>query len=325
MSIIIKFVKSYAMSFAVPVLLIGLLLLISPESRSWTAIESLLKQGFAPAILGWGVLFNMKAGNWDFSIGARIVLAAIIAGNLSVGYGLGIAGFVVLSIVISLILGVIVGGAYRLLNIPSLIVSIGLMLIFESFTRIIYDGTGVHFDATYMVLGTSPFNLIMFVICFALATILYYKRKYGYNVRAVGSNPTVAQTNGINAAKTKAVALVISGLFAGLYAVLNTSTTGVVSAVAGTMGSAATVFDAMMCVLIGMAICGKGSIIFAIYAGAISTQIMKMGMMAIGLPTTYNKVVIGLFVVIFMVMSSRSDLLKTIAGKLRPKKAVAEE
>lgn len=325
MSIIIKFVKSYAMSIAVPVLLIGLLLLISPESRSWTAIESLLKQGFAPAILGWGVLFNMKAGNWDFSIGARIVLAAIIAGNLSVGYGLGIAGFVVLSIVISLILGVIVGGAYRLLNIPSLIVSIGLMLIFESFTRIIYDGTGVHFDATYMVLGTSPFNLIMFVICFALATILYYKRKYGYNVRAVGSNPTVAQTNGINAAKTKAVALVISGLFAGLYAVLNTSTTGVVSAVAGTMGSAATVFDAMMCVLIGMAICGKGSIIFAIYAGAISTQIMKMGMMAIGLPTTYNKVVIGLFVVIFMVMSSRSDLLKTIAGKLRPKKAVAEE
>ena len=45
-------------------------------------------------------------------------------------------------------------------------------------------------------------------------------------------------------------------------------------------------FDAMMCVLIGMAIAGKGSVIFGVYVGAIITQILKMGMMAIGVPTT---------------------------------------
>lgn len=147
-----------------------------------------------------------------------------------------------------------------------------------------------------------------------------YVSAYG----AVDSNPTVAQTNGINAKNTKVMALVISGVFAGLYAVLSTSTNGVTSAVAGTMGSAGTVFDAMMCVLIGMAICGKGIIIFAIYAGAISTQILKMGMMAIGLPTTYNKVVIGLFVVLFMVMSSRSDLFEKLGRKLQRKTMVGQ-
>jgi len=127
-----KVVKNYAVSVAVPVLLIVLVLLISPETRSWAAIWSLLKQGFAPAILGWGVLFNMKAGNWDFSIGARIVLTTIIAGNLAVDLNLGILGFTVLCIVISFIFGIIVGGAYLLLNIPTLMVSIGCMLLLRA-------------------------------------------------------------------------------------------------------------------------------------------------------------------------------------------------
>jgi len=313
------FAKKYAVSIAVPVLMIILLLLISPETRSWAAVLSLLKQGFAPAILGWGVLFNMKVGNWDFSIGARVVLTTILAGNIAVNYNLGIPGFAVLCIVLSVILGMIVGYAYLLLNIPTMIVSIGLMLIMESFTRIVYNGAGLHFDSTYMTLGHFPYNLIVFVICFAIASILYYKRKYGYNVRAVGSNPTVAQTNGINARKTKAMALIISGLFAGLFAILSTSTTGVCAAVSGTMGSMGAVFDAMMCVLIGMSIGGKGSIIFAVYVGAISTQILKMGMMAIGLPTTYSKVVIGAFVVLFMIASSRTDIIKKIGARLRRK------
>ena len=319
-----KVVKNYAVSVAVPVLLIVLVLLISPETRSWAAIWSLLKQGFAPAILGWGVLFNMKAGNWDFSIGARIVLTTIIAGNLAVDFNLGILGFTVLCIVISFIFGIIVGGAYLLLNIPTLMVSIGCMLLFESITRIIYGGRGIHFNSSYMILGNIPYNIIVFVLCFALATVLYYRRKYGYNVRAVGSNPIVAQANGIDARKTKAMAMVLSGLFVGLHAVLNMSTTGVTAAVPGTMGSAAAVFDAMMCVMIGMSICGKGSMIFAIYAGAISAQIIKMGMMAIGVPTTFNKVIIGTFVVVFMIASSRSDLFEKLGGIFRRKAEIKE-
>jgi len=312
-------IRNYALSVLAPVLMIALLLLVSPETRSVSAVISLLRQGFAPAVLGWGVLFNMKVGNWDFSIGARFVLATILAGNLAMNLKLGVTGLVVLSIVISLVLGIIVGIAYKFLRIPTLIVSIGICLIFESLTRIIYGGAGTHLTSKYMTLGTSPYDLIAFVICFAIAAFIYFKRKLGYNVRAVGSNATVAQTNGINALKTKTMALIISGLFAGLYCVLSVSKSGVCSAVSGTLGSAATVFDAMMCVLIGMAISGKGNIILSIYSGALITQVLKMGMMAIGLPTTYNKVVIALFVVLFMVSSSKSDSIKIFTGKFHRK------
>ena len=316
-------VKNYTLSVVVPVVMIILLLIVSPETRSANAIISLLRQGFAPAVLGWGVLFNMKVGNWDFSIGARFVLGAILSGTLAMQYNLGMVGFVLLAVVISLILGVIVGYAYKILRIPTLIVSIGICLIFESITRILYNGTGVHMTSEYMVLGKAPYDFIAFVLCFALAAFIYYKRKLGYNVRAVGTNPVVAQTNGINATNTKTNALIISGLFAGLYCVLSLSKSGVCAAVSGTLGSASTVFDAMMCVLIGMAICGKGNIIFALYSGALISQVLKMGMMAIGLPTTYNKVVIAAFVIFFMVSSTRADIFEDIKAKLFQKKATA--
>lgn len=328
MNKIVKYVKAYALAVAAPVVLMLILLLISPETRSWKAVWNVIQQSLAPAVLGWGVLFNMKIGNWDFSIGARVVLTSILAGNLAMSItqsmGLGVAGFIplliVLSVVIGFALGIIVGAAYYFLQIPTLIVSIGLMLIMESITRILYNGAGVHIGVDYMVLGSFPINVILFLAIFVIASILYYKRKVGYSVRAVGSNPVVAKTNGINPKFMKATALALSGIFAGLYSLMSLSSTGVQSAVQGTMGSAAAVFDAMMCVLIGMSIAGKGNIMFGVFAGAIVTQLLKMGMMAIGLPTTFNKVVIGVFVVIFMVGSSRSDVFSKLGAKLRRRK-----
>ncbi len=329
MKTVLKYVKAYALAILSPVALMLVLLLVSPETRSWAAVWNVIRQSLAPAVLGMGVLFNMKIGNWDFSIGARVVLTTILAGNfamqITTALGLGVAGFVpvliILSVLIGIVLGVIVGAAYYFLQIPTLIVSIGLMLIMESFTRILFNGAGTHISPGYMVLGKTPWDLILFAVAFVFASILYYKRKIGYSVRAVGSNPVVAKTNGINPKFLKAEALAISGIFAGLYSLMSLSATGVQSAVQGTMGSAAAVFDAMMCVLIGMSIAGKGNIMFGVFAGAVVAQILKMGMMAIGLPTTFNKVVIGVFVVIFMVGSSRSDLFRKLGAKLHRKKS----
>ena len=325
---VLSTIKNYAVSVIAPALMIVILLLVSPETRSMDAVVSLLRQGFAPAVLGWGVLFNMKVGNWDFSIGARFVLACIVAGRLSFGIenvALALIVYIVSVVALSLLLGVIVGVVYKFLRIPTLIASIGVCLIFESLTRILFNGAGVHIELKYQVLNTQPWDLIAFIVCFAIAAFIYYKRKIGYSVRAVGNNATVAETNGINAVNTKTVALIISGLFAGLYCVLSLSKSGVCSAVQGTLGSASTVFDAMMCVLIGMAICGKGNIIFSIYSGALITQILKMGMTAINLPTTFNKVVIAVFVILFMVCSSKADAIKKFFEKIFRRKAPVKE
>ena len=83
MKTVLKVIKAYGLAVASPVVLMLLLLLVSPETRSFAAVWNVILQSLAPAVLGWGVLFNMKIGNWDFSIGARIVLTTILAGNFA--------------------------------------------------------------------------------------------------------------------------------------------------------------------------------------------------------------------------------------------------
>ena len=78
MQVIKKYVKNYILMVGVTALLILLLMLFAPATRSVTTLITLLKQGIAPAILGWGVLFNIKAGNWDFGVGAEVLVAAIV-------------------------------------------------------------------------------------------------------------------------------------------------------------------------------------------------------------------------------------------------------
>lgn len=321
MSKVNTYLKKYGLSVSVPIVMILLILVVSPESRSFAAVEALLKQAFAPAILGFAVIWNFKVGNWDFSVGARIYLASIVAGHMAQDYNLGIAGMCVIAIGLSLVLAVILEVMYYYIQIPTLILTMGYEMILESITRIVYSGAGVNLKQSYMLLGKFPYNLIIFVLSFALAYALYYRRKSGYLIRAAGNNPAVAMTNGIDVKRAKMRAIFISGVFAGLYCILTVSSSGVVPAVASTMGSSAMVFDAMMCALIGMSINGGGNMILSLYAGAIATQVLKMGMMAVNVPTNFNKIVIGVVVVILMVSGSKAEAISRAFGRLRKEKS----
>lgn len=85
------------------------------------------------------------------------MLACIVAGRLSFGIenvALALIVYIVSVVALSLLLGVIVGAVYKFLRIPTLIASIGVCLIFESLTRILFNGAGVHIELKYQVLNT---------------------------------------------------------------------------------------------------------------------------------------------------------------------------
>ena len=184
-----EFVRKYALAVLAPAALILLLLLVSPQTRSWGAVVSLLKAELRSRYSGLGCAVRYAGRKLGLLLGGRIVLAAILGGNLAMSAHLGVVGFVVLCMVFSMICAILVGGAYWVLKIPTMIASIGIMLIFESLTRIIYNGTGTHLDQSMMVLGRWPFNFIVFLVAFVLASVLSYKRKFGYAVEPWASMP----------------------------------------------------------------------------------------------------------------------------------------
>lgn len=319
MQVMKKYAKDYILMIGVTAALILLLMLFAPAARSATTLLTLFKQGIAPAILGWGVLFNIKAGNWDFGVGAEVLVAAIMGGNIAKILNLGIFGVIVCCTAVGLITGGVCGLLYKLLQIPTIIISIAIMLIYESICGIAFSGKGVSLGMEYLVLGSFPGNILMLAFGFLLAYALYFKTKLGYNIKAVGSNTKVAEDNGIQVVRTKAAALMVAGVFAGLYAAVNLGSSGVTRTVSA-MGTMGTCFNAMMCVFIGLSIVGNGNIFAAIYFGAVIMQMIHVALMVFSIPTQYSQVVVAVFVIIFMLISTNAPEIKEYMRRRRERK-----
>ena len=304
MKVIKNLISKYALMLAVPILLFVVLSIIFHGVIGTNNIPSLMQQAVAPAILGWGVLFNIKVGNWDFSVGSVVLLSAIIGGNIAVRLNWGFAGLLIFCLLVAVLAGVVVGLVYYFLKIPTIITSIGMLLIYESISSYAFEGQGIYLTG-WNLLGNTEIVIIALVAA-ATAYLIFYRSSIGYNVRAVGNNMNIAAQNGLNVYRVKAVAIAIAGLFAGLYAFISLGTSGVQKTVSS-MGTMGTCFDAMMCVFVGMSITRRGNLVAGIFCGSLVMQLVKLALMAIGIPSEYNSIFIAIFVLIFMTMDAYTN------------------
>lgn len=304
MKVIKNLISKYALMLAVPILLFVVLSIIFHGVIGTNNIPSLMQQAVAPAILGWGVLFNIKVGNWDFSVGSVVLLSAIIGGNIAVRLNWGFAGLLIFCLLVAVLAGVVVGLVYYFLRIPTIITSIGMLLIYESISSYAFEGQGIYLTG-WNLLGNTEIVIIA-IVAAATAYLIFYRSSIGYNVRAVGNNMNIAAQNGLNVYRVKAVAIAIAGLFAGLYAFISLGTSGVQKTVSS-MGTMGTCFDAMMCVFVGMSITRRGNLVAGIFCGSLVMQLVKLALMAIGIPSEYNSIFIAIFVLIFMTMDAYTN------------------
>lgn len=304
MKVIKNLISKYALMLAVPILLFVVLSIIFHGVIGTNNIPSLMQQAVASAILGWGVLFNIKVGNWDFSVGSVVLLSAIIGGNIAVRLNWGFAGLLIFCLLVAVLAGVVVGLVYYFLKIPTIITSIGMLLIYESISSYAFEGQGIYLTG-WNLLGNTEIVIIA-IVAAATAYLIFYRSSIGYNVRAVGNNMNIAAQNGLNVYRVKAVAIAIAGLFAGLYAFISLGTSGVQKTVSS-MGTMGTCFDAMMCVFVGMSITRRGNLVAGIFCGSLVIQLVKLALMAIGIPSEYNSIFIAIFVLIFMTMDAYTN------------------
>jgi ribose/xylose/arabinose/galactoside ABC-type transport system permease subunit len=312
---VLNVLKKLLIAIAIPMILYMIVYLLAPDKIGLNIIFPLLQQAILPAILAWGVTFELKLGIWDFSVGAVVLFASILGGQLSMMLGLGVVGVIVMCSLCGIIIGLLTGTLFNLLKIPSIIVSTGMMLILESVCAVIFDGQGVNMPASVLVIGKFPLNIILGLIIFGLAYFLYNYVKFGYHIRAVGNGIGIAKLQGINIAKVRLLGFMVTGLFAGFYAFMSLGTTGVAKSVTN-MQTMGVVFDAIICVFVALALEKTTNLIIGVYIGSIAMQLIKLGILAIGFPGLFQQVVIAFFLLLCMSISSKGDSIKKVMTKV---------
>ncbi|MDY6287595.1 MAG: ABC transporter permease [Bilifractor sp.] len=266
---------------------------------------SYFQAGLMAATGAIGFYFVMVMGMFDFSIGANIVLSAIVGCIFASKLGLGYFGLVIGSLITGALVGLLNGFLYTKLRIPSMIVTVGTALILESLANYVANGETQTLPDNLRWFGSIGGSIVLAAVAFVVAFVLLNYTKIGTYTYAIGSNEFVAKNMGINVDKYKTIAFVISGAFFGAEAILSIGYGSSMVAVTG-MSSMSRNFIPTMGCFFGLAFRKYGIPLQAIIIGEFFVNIIFYGFIALGAPTAIQDVITGLALLVIITVTTRT-------------------
>lgn len=260
---------------------------------------SVLTRSSWVAVAAAGMTFAICSGGFDLSVGSIMSLSGCVLARLIMDNGLSTGLAVLITFAIAACGGAINGLLITKLRIQPFVATLATMLIFDGVTQTYTKNIGTFISTEQFgqlrVLGRDsiagiPIKIIVVVLVFALAILLYRKTKFGIKVRAVGSNEIAARTSGINADNTLMLVYILTAVTAAMAAVLYTATVQSASPNAGS-GFELDVITAV--VLGGSALSGGKGNLVGTFIGAVLVAFAKMCMNFLGAHEALHVIVTG--------------------------------
>ncbi|HOV93265.1 MAG TPA: ABC transporter permease [Spirochaetales bacterium] len=282
--------------------------LLSPDNFGSTKLLiGYLQTSIQYAIGGCGLYFIVVMGLFDFSVGANIVLSSLVGVLLSRQFGYW--GLILGCVLCGTLIGAFNGLLYSKLRIPSMIVTVGLMLILESVANYVVKLDTAGFpgkltDKSVLIFNGAPWNYVVAALAFLLAVFLLRYTKVGTYCRAIGSNEYIAKNMGVNVEKYKFLGFVILHFFVGIMGLLTVSYGQGMLAVTG-MASMDRNFKPLMGTFFGVAFTKSGYPVTAIFIGEFIITMIFNGLVALNVPTTINDFVTGAVLLAIVTLTNR--------------------
>ena len=314
-----KIIKGYLSTLIFPALmwtLFAVMALIAGNTYffSDSVTSNIFRSSVLSCIVGLAIAIPMSGGRWDFAPGTIATLGGIIGINIGMQLGWNIFGILMLCITVCVALALIEAVAYLLLRVPNMIVSLGIVMVYEAMTGILYDGMGSNiFNAqnsyvnNLMFLSRAPWcYLLLGMVLFALY-ILLYKTRFGSNSKSLGNNARLAINAGINEKKNIVITYVVVGVLLGISAMLNACNSQITPA--SNLSSTTLMFSSMGPVLIGLFLANYSCLPWGICIGSLGMSVMTYGLTSFGIDGAIVTIVTGAILVLIMAYTTNQQRL----------------
>ena len=187
-------------------------------------------------ILSLAMMITMLTAGINLSIIASANLTSIVVAltlthfmgpDMSAG---GSVGIVILAIgaglLVSLIIGLLNGFLVANLEVSPILATLGTMIFLKGVSIVLTKGYVISgFPPLILFLGNGevfgvPMPMIIFIVCAAVMALLLSRTRLGVNIYMLGSNPTACHFSGVNNKKVLLQTYLISGLYAGIAAIV---------------------------------------------------------------------------------------------------------
>ena len=265
-----------------------------------------------PAIIGVGVTFIIITAGIDLSTGSMMALVGMTMANIYAYTLLPFSVMILAGILMGLLCGLCNGVIVAKFNVPEFIGTLATMSIFRALTYIIAikDANGViksqpmnHSQYTWLGGGIGKFYYVimaMIVIVAAGQIILKYTR-YGTNLYSVGASKKAATLSGINVAKTRLIAYVITGFTVAVGAVF---TTARLQSATTAIGMDFEFNPIAAAVVGGVALSGGSGDVIGTLIGALFMATLENGVRKLSINTAYQYVIKGAIIIAVVIFDA---------------------
>jgi simple sugar transport system permease protein len=267
----------------------------------------------ATAIIAVGEVMLLICGEIDLSAGNVYALAPFIMYFAVENYGLPLPLAVIAGLLASLLVGLVNGVVVVYLQVPSLIATLGMLLLLNGVTlyisnafQVLTPGTGTQFAS---IMGNSTFSEIWWAIGIAVVMqIILSRTRWGLHTFAVGGNPLGASEVGVNIRFIKIRNFMIASLFGGFAGILEAFR---ITSIQPDAGGTVIMFNAVAGAVIGgTALQGGSGTIIGAFLGVFVLGLLEDGFTFLGVSATTFDIVIGAAILIAMIMNVRLQVLR---------------
>lgn len=260
-------------------------------------ILTMLRQVSMYGIASIGMTFVILLGDIDLSTGSIITFVNILCAYLMVNMGVNMWLAIIITLVVSTLIGVLNGFMVSTIGIPALIATFATQTAFQGLALILCGGLPINgFTEGFKIFGQGyvsivPVPVIIMAICFIIGSFILNKTYFGRYFYAVGGNKEAAKLSGIRVGRIKYLVFAISGFFAGLAGIVMLSRTNSGMANAG-LGYE---FKVITCVVLGgVSVTGGFGKMSGVVAGTFIMGALDNGMVLMNINSYVQSVVLGL-------------------------------
>jgi len=294
---------------------IGLVVLVvafsfaSPVFLSAENFANIGRQTTLVSIMAVGMALVIISGEFDLSVGSVMALAGVFAALAmkEVGHSWMIGGMVALAT--GAFVGMINGVITVKLAMPSFLITLGTLSIARGIALLVTGTRPVNIlsDDYIMIFGEGhvvgiPVPIVWTVVVAIGGVLLLHFTTFGRKVYATGGNTTAARYSGINTDYVKVITLTLTGMLAGLAAMVLTARSHASRPDAG-FGIE---LDVIAAVILGGAALGGGTgTIIGALVGSLIIGVLNNGLNLVGVDPSLQLAVKGLIIWIAIALSKR--------------------
>lgn len=197
--------------------------------RSWDNARAIGTSISDIAIVSAGMTLVIGTGGIDISVGSIVGLCGVVLGQLTVNRGWGAGPAIAATLAAGAACGLVNGLLIARFKVPSIIATLAMFSAARAGAYVISKGdslSGLPESITNIgynsVLGI-PIPIWVALAALLAAGILLKRTVFGRSLLALGGNREAARLSGLPVQRTETLVYVLSGLFAGLAAVVVTA------------------------------------------------------------------------------------------------------